>query len=233
MDAAENDPHGCHVVNADAVKHLADACRQYGCKIVHVSTDYVFGADRSRRMPYTEADTPGPLNAYGRSKLAGEVAARSTADHLIVRTCGLYSVGEDGPAPGRNFLDTMLLLSRQHAEMKVVADQICTPSYVPHIAQGILALIAADASGTFHLTNTGETSWADLARKLFELAGKTTAVKAIRSAEYASVVDRPGYSVLNTTKFESVSGVRLPTWHDAVAAYVNTTLEKNPCSLSS
>jgi len=223
VDAAERDPDGCFAVNATAVGHLARACAATGSRFVQVSTDYVFGHDEQRSRPYLEDDPPAPLSVYGASKLAGEQAARGCPRHLVVRTCGLYSAAANGPVRGRNFLDTMLSLAATRRDVRVVADQICTPSYVPHVALGILRLLAAHAEGTFHVTNAGETSWFGLASELFRQAGLPMEVVAIASHEYPSPVARPRYSVLDTGRFTAITGTRLPAWTEGVRDYLQAS----------
>lgn len=232
VDRAEQEPDACFLANAKAVGWLADACRSVGALLVQISTDYVFGTERERRTPYREDDATGPLSTYGKSKLAGEEAARSHGDHLIVRTCGLYSAGDNGAVRGRNFLDTMLVLAESRAEVSVVHDQHCTPSYVPHVATGILSLVALDQRGTFHVTNSGETTWHAIAETLFACSGKPVTVRPISSGEYVTAVERPAYSVLDTAKFEGVTKNELPHWKQAVAAYVGRMLERIPCNQS-
>lgn len=220
VDAAERDAAGCFAVNATAVGHLAEACAASGSRLVQVSTDYVFGGDERRSRPYLEDDPPAPRSVYAASKLAGEQAARACPRHLVVRTCGLYSAAEAGPVRGRNFLDTMLSLAATQPTLRVVADQVCTPSYVPHVAGGILQLLAANAQGVFHVTNAGETSWFGLAAELFRQAGLPVDVVAIASCDYPSPVERPRYSVLETGRFAAATGTALPHWTEGVTAYL-------------
>ena len=222
VDAAESQVEACFAVNARAVESLAEACDEVGSLLVQVSTDYVFGADHARATPYREDDPTGPLTTYGNSKLAGEVAARQCDRHIIARTCGLYSAGPHGPVRGRNFLDTMLVLAASRPEVSVVTDQICTPSYVPHVARGILALLEAGATGTFHVTNGGWTSWHGLASELFKQAGLSTAVRPITSRDYPSAIERPGYSVLATEKLVKTADTRLSDWQEGVADYLRS-----------
>ena len=219
VDAAETASSACWAANATAVGFLADACTAHGATLVQVSSDYVFGADRTRRTPYHESDPPGPLSVYGESKLAGETAARRAASHLIIRTCGLYSVGDAGPVRGRNFLDTMLTLATARQPLRVVNDQVCTPSFVPHVATAMLGLLAADAQGLFHLTNAGATSWHGLAEALFAAVEITADLTAISTSSYPAPAERPAYSVLDTTAATRILGAALPDWRDAVAAY--------------
>ena len=220
VDAAEQDSAGCDTVNAAGVRHLATACSEYGVQFVQISTDYVFGSDRTRTTPYRETDAPGPLNAYGNSKLSGEEAARTCPSHLVIRTCGLYAASSEGPIRGRNFLDTMRILATTRPEVRVVTDQICTPSYVPHVADGILRLLTTEAVGTFHVVNEGQTSWYELASELFRRAGITTRVVPIESSAYPSPAERPTYSVLDTSRFAAATGTRLPPWTEGVTDYL-------------
>jgi dTDP-4-dehydrorhamnose reductase len=220
VDKAETEPVAARAANEHAVAALADACRGVDALFVQVSSDYVFGADAARRLPYREDDAPGPLGEYGASKLAGEAAARVWERHQIVRTCGLYSAGEGGPVRGRNFADTMLVLARDRPEVRVVADQFCTPSYVPHVAAAIVALLEDGTPGTFHATNAGGTSWHRFATELFHQAGLPTIVTAIGSAEYPSPVARPPYSILDTAKLAGL-GITLPDWRQGIADYLS------------
>jgi dTDP-4-dehydrorhamnose reductase len=244
VDAAEKDSAGCHAVNATAVGHLAAACADHGVRFVQISTDYVFGADRTRTTPYRESDTPGPLNVYGTSKLAGEEAARICPNHLVIRTCGLYAASPEGPIRGRNFLDTMLVLAATLPKVRVVADQICTPSHVPDVADGILRLLRTEAVGTFHVVNEGQTSWYELASELFRRAGIATRVVPIESSAYPSPVERPRYSVLDTSAFATATRFQLPSWQTGVRDYLgepspapssgpSNSLETLSCSPSS
>lgn len=220
VDAAESKPEACRLVNADAVGELAAACNAVDAILVQVSTDYVFGADTSRTVPYTETDATGPVNAYGASKVAGEQAAATAARHLIVRTCGLYSAGEHGPVRGRNFADTMLALALERDELRIVDDQHCTPSFVPHVAAGILRLLHRQAQGCFHVVNSGDTTWHGFATELFHVAGLPTTLHPIPTSEYPTPAMRPGYSVLDTGKFSEATGDALPAWQTGIAEYV-------------
>lgn len=222
VDAAEKEPFACRTINADAVAAMADACNGVDATLVQISTDYVFGADVERSRPYSEIDRTGPVNEYGASKLAGEQAAATAAKHLIVRTCGLYSAAESGPVRGRNFADTMLALAADRDELRIVDDQHCTPSFVPHVVDALLRLIECGATGLFHVVNRGSTTWHGFASELFRVAGRTMALQAIRSSEYLTPARRPGYSVLNTEKLRATSGVELPDWRDGVADYVRS-----------
>jgi dTDP-4-dehydrorhamnose reductase len=239
VDAAESDQEACRLVNADAVGELAAACNVVNATLVQVSTDYVFGADATRTVPYTETDATGPVNEYGASKLAGEQAASTAAKHLIVRTCGLYSAGDQGPVRGRNFADTMLALAAGRDELRIVDDQHCTPSFVPHVAAGILRLLECQANGCFHVVNSSATTWYGFAADLFRVAGLTMTLHRIPTSDYPLPATRPGYSVLSTGKFSEVTGDDLPAWQTGIAEYVravkivSSTRERTPCGQSS
>ena len=236
VDAAERDREACRVVNADAVGALAAACNAIDATLVQVSTDYVFGTDATRSVPYAEVDAPGPVNEYGASKVAGEEAAATAARHLIVRTCGLYSAGDNGPVRGRNFADTMLALAAERNELRIVHDQHCTPSFVPHVAGGITRLIDSGAEGLFHVVNSGSTTWYEFAHELFRVAGLKMMLHPIPTSDYPTPARRPSYSVLNTKKFSASAGDALPAWQTGIAEYVRavkpvySNWERTPCA---
>ncbi|QDU56911.1 dTDP-4-dehydrorhamnose reductase [Aeoliella mucimassa] len=200
VDKAEENESDCFAVNADAVANLAEVCEELACPLVQISTDYVFGGDKQRKTPYLEDDTPDPQGVYAKSKLAGEQAASTWREHLIVRTCGLYSVHPDGPIRGRNFCDTMLSLGRNNTPLRVVDDQWCTPTFVPHLSQMIFQLLARNERGVFHATADGQTTWFQLAKELFSAAGLDVELTPIPTSEYPTPAERPQYSVLASSK---------------------------------
>ena len=219
VDKAESEPEACRAANVAAVAALADACSITGAMLVQVSSDYVFGGDLLPRVPRREEDATSPAGVYAASKLAGEEAARRCERHQIVRTCGLYSAGAAGPVRGRNFADTMLVLARDRPEVKVVADQHCTPSYVPHVAAAIVALLERGTPGTYHATNSGATTWHAFATELFRRAGLPIVVTPIASSDWPSPVARPPYSVLDCSKLADL-GIVLPDWREGIADYL-------------
>ena len=219
VDRAEDEPELCQRVNAEGVGFLAGACRELQVPLVQISTDYIFGQDANRSTPYREDDPPGPQGAYARAKLAGETAARNWPQHIILRTCGLYGV--PGPrSAASNFVDTMLRLARQGKHLRVVADQHCTPSYVPDIARAVLFLLEGRHFGTYHVVNGGATNWHHFACEIFRLAGLAPSVERITTAEYGARAPRPPYSVLDTSKYGALGGPPLPTWQEALAEYL-------------
>jgi dTDP-4-dehydrorhamnose reductase len=220
VDRAESDASTAFAVNCWGVRELALACRDLDCVLVHFSTDYVFGLDETRRTPYGEADPPGPVSVYGLSKLAGEYFVRSLcAKHFVIRTCGLYGVWGSG-GKGGNFVETMLRLGAERKPIRVVADQICTPSYTVDVATAAAALLKTSRYGLYHITNADSCSWHEFARTIFELADVSANLSPISTQEYTAAARRPRYSVLDMQSYANL-GLALPrSWREAVSAYL-------------
>lgn len=223
VDKAEDEPLVAYSANALGPRNVALVCAEMQIPLIHVSTDYVFGqetreGDAASVAPYREVDAPGPVSAYGISKLAGEYFVRSTAPrHFVVRTCGLYGTAE---TVGKgNFVKTMLRLGQERGHVRVVADQHCTPTSTADLAPALLKLLGSEQYGLYHLTNSGATTWCDLARTIFELAELKVRVEPITTGEFAAKAQRPAYSVLNCTKSKSL-GIDMPPWQDAVSRYI-------------
>lgn len=218
VDKAETDVERAFAVNEAAAHHVAVAANDAGAALIHFSTDYVF--DGCKSGPYVEDDPVAPMSAYGRSKEAGERAVRETASrHVILRTAWVYATH------GHNFLRTMLRLARERDMVRVVADQHGTPTSAADLADATLALLpklqAAHASfGTFHLTNSGRTTWHGFAQAIFAgLARKglrAPGLEAITTADYPTPARRPAMSVLDCGKIERIYGLRLRPWEAAV-----------------
>jgi dTDP-4-dehydrorhamnose reductase len=221
VDKAEREPEKCLAVNATAVEHLARACGTLDCPLVQISTDYVFGAAPSAPRPWREDDPPSPQGVYAETKLAGERAAARHPKHFILRTCGLYARPSDSRAT--NFVRTMLRLGSTQSELSVVADQCCTPTFVPHLARAICFFLDANRPpapwGTYHVTNTGQATWYDFALEIFRQAGMSVTVRPITTAEYGAAAARPSYSVLDTTAYHRLGGPIMPDWKAALAEY--------------
>ena len=219
VDKAETEPERCRAINAVAVEHLVQACGMLDCPLVQISTDYVFGSTRSE--PWREADSPLPQGVYARTKLEGERAAARHPKHLIVRSCGLYAHPSDARAV--HFVKTMLRLAGTRPELRVVADQHCTPTYVPHLARAILFLLRSGRPGglwgTYHVTNTGETTWHEFATEILRQANMPVPIHPITTAEFGSPAARPSYSVLNTAAYHQLGGPPMPDWKSALAEY--------------
>jgi dTDP-4-dehydrorhamnose reductase len=224
VDRAESEPQQCRAVNATAVEHLARACKRLDCPLVQISTDYVYDGGSDRTTPYCEDELPSPQGVYARSKFEGEQAAARYAKHLIVRTCGLYARPTDERAG--NFVKTMLRLAHTGKELRVVADQHCTPSYVPHVARAVLFLLGLPDGrpapwGVYHVVNRGATTWYEFAAEIFRLAGVDVSLRPITTAEYGAAAPRPAYSVMDTAKYHALGGPAMPDWKTALTEYIS------------
>lgn len=220
VDLAEKESDKCWAINAHAVEALASACRRRGIPLLHFSTDYVFGSHQPRTDPWTEDETPSPQSVYAKSKLAGEKLALAWERGIVVRTCGLY--GQRIQLPQSNFVDTMLRLGRERPVLRVVADQICTPSACVDVVTAALFLLSRRHFGLYHIVNAGQTSWFEFAQTIMRLAGIPTPIEPITTAEYGAPAPRPSFSVLCTSKYRALGGPPLPTWEQALAGYIRS-----------
>jgi dTDP-4-dehydrorhamnose reductase len=219
VDQAERESRACFTVNAESVGVLAQEAARLGALLVHYSTDYVF--DGAKRSPYIEADSTGPINTYGRSKLAGEKQITgSGCRHLILRTGWVYAMR------GRNFVLTMLSLARERPQLRVVNDQVGAPTWARDIASATLAALKRPRplEGLYHVAADGWTTWFDFANRLLELAGVQTPVVPVATSDYPTAAARPAYSVLDSGRFESSTGFRIGPWNERLAACL-TNLE--------
>ncbi len=211
VEGAEDAPEAAATLNAGAVGILARAMKERGGKLVQISTDYVFGG-RGYNVPIREDALPSPLGVYGRTKQMGEEALlASGCRSLILRTAWLYS------EYGKNFVKTMLSLTASRPMVKVVFDQVGTPTYAGDLAAAIVKLLEADAEGVFHYSNEGVCSWYDFAVAVAELSGHADCeIRPCHSDEFPSKVMRPAYSVLDKTKIKETFGVSVPYWRDSL-----------------
>jgi dTDP-4-dehydrorhamnose reductase len=215
VDAAEDHEAEAELVNATAAGIVADACAAAGVRLCHISTDYVFDGDATE--PMDESAPPAPRSAYGRTKLHGELAVRERCpDHLIVRTSWLY--GREGP----NFVLTMLRLATELPEVRVVADQQGAPTWTGHLAPAVLRLIEVGPPGTYHLTNSGVTTWHGVALAAIRGRGMDTGVVPISTAEFPTLATRPAYSVLNNRRWRELGEPPLPSWEEGLRSYLAT-----------
>lgn len=215
VDAAESEPGEALATNAVGPAHLARACRESGALLVHVSTDYVFDGTADR--PYAEDDPARPVSTYGASKLAGEIlVAASGCDHLLVRTSGVFGVG-GSRSKGGSFVDRILARARSGQALRVVSDQVFSPTYAPDLAQGIVSLVERRARGLVHVSNSGQCSWHGFATAALERAGLRLPVEEIRAAELALPARRPACSVLSNARYVSLGLPPLRDWRDALA----------------
>jgi dTDP-4-dehydrorhamnose reductase len=219
VDDIEADPAPAFRVNAVAVHHLARSCARHAARLVHVSTDYVFGGGGPG--PYAEEAPPAPLNAYGASKLAGELLVQQASPrHVVIRSSGLYGVaGSSGK--GGNFVETMLRLAHEGKRLRVVDDQVLAPTFTTDLAEAVGRLLAADPpGGVYHLTNGGACSWFEFARRIFELTGLAPDLEPTTSEAYGAPARRPANSVLRNTRLPALGLPPLRPWAEALRAYL-------------
>ncbi len=226
VDRAQTDMQVAFATNAWGVAELARLCHEQRCRLVHFSTDYVFGLDDTRETPWAESDAPGPVNMYGLSKLTGEHLLRMVCPQsLIIRSCGLYGVKGSG-GKGGNFVETMLRLGGQGKPIRVVNDQFCTPTYAVDLAQTTVELLQRKRTGLYHVTNAGECSWFQMAQAIFELSGSEPNLMPIPSREYNAPATRPRYSVLSGVGIDRIGIKPLRHWREALAAYLQERCQK-------
>ena len=214
VDLAEEQEAIADNINHKAVALLAEACKRHNATLIHISTDYIF--DGKATTPYAEKTTPAPINAYGRTKLLGEQAiAKSGCPTIILRTQWLYS------EYGRNFLKTMLTLFSSREEVRVVADQIGSPTYAGDLAEAICAIIESgniDKCGTYHYSNLGECSWYDFATEIARVSEYNECkIAPCTTVEYPTKASRPQYSVLDKSKFLATFAIAIPEWKESLA----------------
>lgn len=221
VDACEKQVDAAYKINAIGPRNLSIAANKVDARLMHISTDYVFAGNAT--TPYTEFDSVAPQGAYGATKLAGENFVQEFAkNYFIIRTAWLYG-------DGKNFVKTMLRLSETNQEVKVVKDQLGTPTSAAELAKMIDYLLPTDNFGTFHGTCEGQCSWADFAKEIFRLAGKSTKVIEITSEEYAAMYPasarRPAYSVLENYMLKLTTDFAMADWKSAIETYMVTMPE--------
>ena len=223
VDQCENEPAQSFAVNAIGPGNLARACRRLDTLLVHLSTDYVF--DGKQQRPYTESDLPGPLNVYAVSKLAGEcMVPFNCRRYFVIRTCGLYGIASSA-GKGGNFVESMLKQAAERAPIRVVHDQVLTPTFTGDLAEVVSQIIRpdaygrSDAYGLYHITAEGQCSWYEFARKIFELEKLAVDLQPVSTAELYSPVQRPAYSVLSKQKLNRL-GLTMPRWEEGLARYL-------------
>jgi dTDP-4-dehydrorhamnose reductase len=245
VDDCEENRDKAFQINALGARNVAVAAQELGAKLVHISTDYLFGGspplglggsgyplgsppkqspDPSNLSGYTEFDPPSPVNIYGRSKLAGEDFVRHLCSrYFIVRGSGLFGIaGSSGK--GGNFVETMLRLGKERDELRVVNDQIFSPTYTWDLAKKIGQLITTEYYGIFHITNSGTCSWYEFTLEIINQAGLTAKVTPITSDQYPQKARRPAYSVLGHYHLRLLGMNDLPDWREALSEYLKTKL---------
>jgi dTDP-4-dehydrorhamnose reductase len=217
-EAEDNEPLALRI-NSEAVRNLGETAQALGARIIHISTDYVF--DGTNSQPYVENDYTCPVSVYGRTKHMGELFLRAVCpEALIIRTSWLYS------AFGNNFVKTMLRLGKEREELRVVFDQIGTPTWAGDLAAAILTIIhSAEAgrfkAGIFHYSGEGVCSWYDFAHKILQLSHTPCRVCPIETGDYPTRALRPQYSVLNKKKIKQTYGLHIPHWEDSLEAIIH------------
>ena len=224
VEVCEKKPELAVQVNGVGAMNLALACQRSGAVLAHFSTDYVF--DGKKNTEYSESDLPSPLNVYGTSKVVGEHLIAAYADRrFVIRTCGLYGVaGSSGK--GGNFVETMLKKAMAGDAIRVVDDQVLTPTYTGDLAEATRKLILTEKFGLYHVSSEGECSWYEFTRHIMQSAGLTPNLSPVKSTEFASPVKRPAYSVLSKAKLRA-AGVSIPSWKDALPRYLAERAKKN------
>ena len=221
VDKAESDYDTANLINNTAAGNLAAAMKEVGGTLIHISTDYVFQGDRN--TPCQEDWATNPLGVYGKTKLAGEKAIEATGcNHIIIRTAWLYSQW------GKNFVKTMQSLTASHDTLKVVFDQVGTPTFAGDLADVIAHIINSgqtDKTGIYHFSNEGVCSWYDFAKLICKLSGNTCDINPCYSEEFPSPVKRPHCSVLDKKKIRDTFGIKVPYWTDSLEVCIKQ-LEK-------
>ena len=213
VDRAEEEPEACFAVNALGTRNIARACALTGAKLLYISTDYVFPG--TGENPYEPEDETGPLSVYGKSKLEGERAVRELLDRFfVVRTSWVFGIN------GGNFVKTMLRLSDTADTVRVVDDQVGSPTYTADLAPLLCDMIQTEKYGIYHATNEGFCSWAELAEAVFAAAGKDTKVQRVTTEEYAAKAPRPKNSRLSKAKLTGRGFCPLPRWQDGLKSFL-------------
>ena len=216
VDGAETNQELAELLNAQAPKNLAEAMKEVGGLLVHISTDYVFGKE-PYNTPCREDQKGTPTGVYGLTKLHGEQnIMASGCDYIIIRTAWLYSEF------GKNFVRTMLNLTATRPELKVVFDQVGTPTYAGDLAQAIVTIVGKPQTGVYHYSNEGVCSWFDFTKMIAEYSGQTNCViNPCHSEEFSSPVKRPSFSVLDKTKIKQTFGISVPYWTGSLKKCLN------------
>jgi len=220
VDLCEQEPEKAYAVNAFGVLNLARLTKRHDIKFITFSTDYVF-SDSSKKVPFSEDSKTQPESVYAASKLAGETLAKIyNPEAIVIRTCGLY--GETPPkGKSYNFPLIMRKLANENKQIKVVDDQICTPTYTYPLAKLVIDLLDSNLKGVVHATSQGSCSWYDFAKEIFRICKMDAQLTPVSSEEYGQKATRPRYSVLENTKLQSAKMDNLPHWKDGLNDYLN------------
>lgn len=220
VDDCETNPDKAFLINALGARNVAVIAQELEAKLVYISTDYVLGGEAEpRTVPYTEFDTPTPANVYGRSKLAGEnLVQHLCTKHFIIRTAGLF--GFAGTSKEKNFVETILRLAQERDELRVINDQVFSPTYTKDLVKKIVQLIDTEYYWIFHITNKGICTWYELAKEISRLAGLKIPVTPITSDQYPQEAKRPRFSALDNYHLRLLGMDDMRTWQEAVRDYM-------------
>lgn len=212
VDKAESEPQAAFAINSNAVLNLTEQCKRQSSNLIHISTDFVF--DGTSNVPYEESATTNPLSVYGKSKLEGEIAALSYPHSLVIRTSWVYS------EHGKNFVKTMLRLSKEKNELRVVNDQLGSPTYAADLADAVLRIITSSPKISqpeiFHYCNKGVITWYDFAKAILAYSHCNTPIIPIETTDYPTPAQRPKYSALNTNKIAARYSLSIPEWSNSL-----------------
>jgi dTDP-4-dehydrorhamnose reductase len=224
VEECEKKPALAFQVNGTGVMNLAIACQESGAVLVQFSTDYVFGG-YPKDTPYEETDRRAPLSVYGASKVLGEHLLAAYCDrYFLIRTCGLYGIAGSA-GKGGNFVETMLKKAQAGEAIRVVDDQVLTPTYTGDLAEAVRRLLLTGRFGLYHLTSEGQCSWYEFTRYILERSGIKAQLTPVKTSEFFSAVKRPAYSVLSKAKFRGL-GLSIPSWQDALPRYLEERKKK-------
>ncbi|MGA7287722.1 MAG: dTDP-4-dehydrorhamnose reductase [Terriglobales bacterium] len=220
VEDCEKEPGRAYEINALGAQNVSIVAKELNAKLVHISTDYVF--DGLKKTPYVETDATAPLNVYGKSKLAGETFIRQTPEkYFVVRTSALYGRNPCRAKGGRNFVDLMLTLAGERDELRVVDDEMVSPTSTTELAKQIALLSRTDSYGLYHATAEGSCSWYEFARTIFETTNTRVNLKVAAPGEFPSKVPRPKYSVLENRGLKTLSLNSFRSWQEGLAVYLS------------
>lgn len=210
VDKAESEKDKAELINVIGAKNLAETCKEFNTKLIHISTDFVF--DGSNDKPYSENQIPNPKGVYGQTKLDGEKAIQHVfSNYYIIRTSWVYSQF------GNNFMKTMLRLASERTSLSVVNDQIGTPTNAVDLAEALIQIVLNNTQyGIYHFSNEGQCSWYDFAKKIFEINNVSIDLSAIPTEQFPTPAQRPKYSVLDKSKIKSTFGITIKTWEESL-----------------
>jgi dTDP-4-dehydrorhamnose reductase len=218
VDKAESEPEKAELINVIGAKNLAESCKEFNAKLIHISTDFVF--DGSKNSPYNETDLPNPKGIYGQTKLDGEIAIQEVFDaYFIIRTSWVYSQF------GNNFMKTMLRLASERTSLNIVNDQIGTPTNAVDLAECLVTIITEHSKlntehyGIYNFSNEGQCSWFDFAKKIFEINEVKIELNPIPTTQFPTPAERPKYSVLDKTKIKTAFGIEIKPWEQSIEIY--------------